>query len=373
MYIPRYPTLWPKYFFIGKRDNHPFPFKKEKLRFYNRGLSAIFHGLKILGLTHGDKVLLPSYICSDVIIPFLDLGLIIDFYDLNDDLSFNKQDLEKRIKNGAKALFFIHYFGFPQDIKYLESLRENYKLYLIEDCAHAFLSECNGIPVGDTGDISVFSLRKSIPIHSLGLLAMNKITYTGLSIELKGYQSPLKGISNRVIENIKLRSRITFPAKNIEQLKQINVYNRTDNLKKYSFPDIIAPSRITMRLLCNFDYKSIKYIRRLNFDILLNGIKDSNFINPLFTDLPEGVCPMVFPVILEQRDEVRKLMNIDGIDAYPWPFLPRTLNNNYHFAHYFAKNILLLPLHQDLSNRHLEAILKSLKKAVEKSSKSKNV
>jgi len=368
MYIPRYPTLWPKNFFSNGKSSLPFPLNQKSIIFYNRGLSAIFDAIKILGLSPGDKVLLPSYTCIDTVTPFLNNGIEISFYNINEDLSINRKDLENRIEDRVKALFFIHYFGFPQDLNYIKFIKKTYKVSLIEDCAHAFLSDINDRYLGNLGDVSIFTLRKMVPVHNVGILVVNNDEIDKLYSNYDRVPSVIKGTLNRIIENVKFRSGITFPAKNLRTMQKVfsQAINDDKQKKVYIKKGI---STINRKLLNNFNYIKIKNTRRSNFKILLDWIMNRKDITPVFNSLPDGVSPMAFPVILEKRNIVCKLMNIHGIDVYPWPFLPTGLENNYKVSHYLSENIMLLPLHQDLKTKHLNYIIMSLEKALAVASK----
>ena len=62
----------------------------------------------------------------------------------------------------VKAILITHFLGFPQPIDEIKRICNERNLFLIEDCAHAFLSSYNGNPLGSYGDIAVFSLLKDI-------------------------------------------------------------------------------------------------------------------------------------------------------------------------------------------------------------------
>ena len=115
MYIPRYPTLHPRHLLARRHASisPPFPLGRPRLRFFDSGTTAISHGIRALGLGPGEKILVPSYTCGGMIPPLRRAAMTIDFYEINEDLSLDRQDLERRLP-GAKALLFIHYFGFPR-------------------------------------------------------------------------------------------------------------------------------------------------------------------------------------------------------------------------------------------------------------------
>ena len=91
---------------------------------------------------HGiHKVLLPSYLCPSILDALERCGLEYGFYQVNEDLSIDLEDLAQ--KAGAfKAVYFINYFGFlhpPEVRNYLKCLRENGVL-VVEDNAQAGFS-----------------------------------------------------------------------------------------------------------------------------------------------------------------------------------------------------------------------------------------
>jgi|SRR3972149_383245 len=367
MYIPRYPTLWPKYLFSRRENSFPFPLDQGNIIFYDRGRSALLNAMKILGLIPGDKVLMPSYTCFDAVVPFLKSGIDIEYYKINKDLSIDRQDLEQRIANSVKALFFVHYFGFPQDLNYITALKNTYNFYLIEDCAHAFLSNINDVPLGSVGDVCIFSLRKIIPVRNVGILMVRNADIESFTSGNNRFSVIFKSILSQLLENIKFRTGVKFLTKNVKKVKNNaeSVTFKGDYIN--TCPEKGWLSKINRMLLQNLDYTKIKRIRRANFQILSNWVNNRTDIIPLYDSLADGVSPMAFPVILKNRNMVCEIMNNEGIDVYPWPFLPARIKNNYNDykdTQYLSYNILLLPIHQDLNEGHLSKIYKSLDSAL---------
>ena len=54
-----------------------------------------------------------------------------------------------------KSHYPVHFAGRPCDIKGIMQIAEEYKLKVIEDCAHSIESEYNGKHVGTYGDLDV--------------------------------------------------------------------------------------------------------------------------------------------------------------------------------------------------------------------------
>ena len=136
--------------------------------------NAIYHALSALELNPGDNVLVPAFHCTSVVEPILQYGAEVKFFDVNLDVSPDFDDLNSKIDRRTRAILAIHYFGFPQPIQKLRLLCQSRNLYLIEDCAHVLTGgtrDC--IKLGNSGDISIFSWRKFLPIYDGGQLVIN--------------------------------------------------------------------------------------------------------------------------------------------------------------------------------------------------------
>jgi dTDP-4-amino-4,6-dideoxygalactose transaminase len=101
--------------------------------------------------------------------------------------------------------------------------------------------------------------------------------------------------------------------------------------------------------------------RRKNYARLnqaINGIKEGK---PLFPLLPDYVCPYAFPMIVSGgRDAAASQLNHFGIPAASWPDLPPEVSDRsdeHETAVWLQEHILLLPVHQDLSDKQVEYIL----------------
>ncbi len=74
-----------------------------------------------------------------------------------DDLTIDPDMIEKLITDKTKAIIVMHYGGFPCDMDRIIAIAKKHKLKVIEDAAHAPLSEFKGKKLGTIGDIGCFS------------------------------------------------------------------------------------------------------------------------------------------------------------------------------------------------------------------------
>ena len=118
------------------------------------GTAALHLALCALGIRSGDRVALPSYVCSALLHAVSLVGaeaLVIDV----DPTTFNldPDDLGKRLRSRTKAIIVPHMFGLPARFSEIEA----YGVPVIEDCALALGSKFRRKPVGSLGVLSVIS------------------------------------------------------------------------------------------------------------------------------------------------------------------------------------------------------------------------
>ncbi len=123
-------------------------------------------------------------------------------------------------------------------------------------------------------------------------------------------------------------------------------------------------STITKRLLGTFDFVSIKNVRRENFILLLHLLSEQPHIKPLYSELPEGVCPLFFPLVVRKGDiyELCVKLNNSAIHSIPWwAGYHRELPWQYFpDACYLKDHLVVLPVHQGLGPKEINFIAETL-------------
>jgi dTDP-4-amino-4,6-dideoxygalactose transaminase len=121
-------------------------------------------------------------------------------------------------------------------------------------------------------------------------------------------------------------------------------------------------SAVTKYMMKRFDFEEIINRRRNNYIHLLNRLSGNPRINILFSKLPAGVCPLVFPIIVSKRDEVCAMLNQQAIDATAWwaGYYNGLDWAKYPDACFLKNNLIALPIHQDLSLSDLDFIAEKL-------------
>lgn len=137
------------------------------------GRSAQWAFFKALGI-QGAEVIMPSYTCS-VVAHAVSLSgntprfVDIDMYDYNMNLDL----AETLITPKTRAIIATHTFGYPQDLDRLEKIVENaeqkfgHKVWLIQDCCHAFGASWKGRIIGSSGDVAIYAFNISKLVTSI--------------------------------------------------------------------------------------------------------------------------------------------------------------------------------------------------------------
>jgi dTDP-4-amino-4,6-dideoxygalactose transaminase len=340
--------------------------------------NAIFHGLRVLGLQPGQKVLVPAYLCAAAIEPIEHFGAEVGFYSIRRNCAPDWSDLESKIHGNVRAILAVHYFGFPCDIVRFRALSDQYNLFLIEDCAHVLEGVPSPYRLGEFGDFSVFSPRKYLPIFDGGTLRLNRPVPDFL-VRFQ-FETPL--FTLRVAKNLferrkaptaplqVARSRGSQPAQTPSQ-RELDIVKGRPQKPLYVPPDStsflpwmadVPMSRLSKHLVSRFPLAEIASKRRANYSYLLERISHIDGVRPLVAPLPPVVVPWVLPLTIDDRREMDIELRTLGIPAVTWVSVrdPRISAREFPEADFLYECLLLLPIHQDLDRPQLDLIAEAV-------------
>lgn len=137
------------------------------------GRSAQWAFFNAMGIKKAE-IIMPAYTCSVVAHAVSLSGNTPRFIDINlDDYNMNLDEAEVAINENTRAIIATHTFGYPQDLERLEAMvkrgeeKYGHKIWLMQDCCHAFGAEWNGRMIGTSGDVAVYALNISKMITSI--------------------------------------------------------------------------------------------------------------------------------------------------------------------------------------------------------------
>jgi perosamine synthetase len=378
--VPKEPKLDWKMLLPNFRHNELF-FRYNGRSFHNLfwARNGIYHGLAALGLSAGDNVLVPAYHCTSLVDPILKYGSQVKFYDINVDLTPNFEDIIKKIDSKTRAIVVIHYFGFPQPIRKFTELCRARGLYLIEDCAHVLEGKTEDeIVLGDSGDISIFSWRKFLPLYDGGQLLINnpKLILTvpwdegGFLVSLKIAKNTLERLSEDYAGGrvgwlswswkvfSLLAGHWTLLRSRGRRALNMNSYDVGFNLNCVN----LKMSSISKRILKRANISKIIESRRVNYERLRDAVQNLPGVTPLYPTLPENICPWIFPLVIHGVKDAQLRLRERGIPANTWGGVihPSLILEQFPSARFLYGNLVFLPIHQGMEERHLRSMIQIL-------------
>lgn len=126
------------------------------------GTAALHTAMAFLDIGPGDEVLVPAVTDMGTILGVLLQNAVPVFLDV--DLrtqNIDPEDIESKITERTKAIIVVHLYGYPCDMDRIMEIARKHKLYVVEDCAQAHLTEYKGKLVGTIGDVGCFSFQQS--------------------------------------------------------------------------------------------------------------------------------------------------------------------------------------------------------------------
>lgn len=306
------------------------------------------------------KVLLPVFLAEGVIKPFWNNKVPVIFYKLNEDLSPDVNDIQKKLEEnpGIKSLVAIHYFGFAHDFSPTKELCDKYFILMFEDCVHALFSkDPSGNYMGLTGDICFFSFPKILPTPDGAVFFINKpdLTYLASTIEIQKKLSGFVMVRIHLIYLLikSLETSLSYSA----SFRVLNFLTKGINVIYYLFlSKSTKPRRIsahTLRILKSLDYDQLIASRKLHIKEIYDSL--APFSKHIFSrDLNENEVLTGVPVIMKGHPAfTRKLIKKD-IECLSytrsWFFLPKGGETEFRIELDFMRNHFLLPIHEANSN-----------------------
>jgi hypothetical protein len=294
------------------------------LRYYSYGRHALLEALKIAGV-HGQRVLLPSLICRDVLASVHAAGADVSYYSVNADLT--PSDDPSRWPD-ARAVLAVNYFGFPQDLSPFEVYTRRNGATVIEDAAHALFSrDARGRLLGTRTPLGVLSLRKSLPLPNGGALIANDPAFVArlpspLAFQkVPGRRAAWKAGARPLLALSGARAALTALTGLRFLRGDASGHVGPDPDSEKNLPDNPHPCLQLERPLRCAD-PEIEASRRRALWSYCDGLARRSGLTPVFNSLPEGTVPYGYAFRTNNFSSSRSIFSAVGLTTLPWPDLP---------------------------------------------------
>lgn len=142
------------------------------------GLDALEIALRCLDVEPGERVLTTPLSAFATTLALVRLGAIPVFADVDGAGLLDLDECRRflRQSRGVRGLLPVHLYGHALDLDALAGLREEFGLWIVEDCAQAVGATWRGRPVGTVAEVAATSFY---PTKNLGALGDGGAVLTG--------------------------------------------------------------------------------------------------------------------------------------------------------------------------------------------------
>ena len=124
----------------------------------NNGTLALELSLIALGIGNGDEVIVTSRSFMASVSCIVNVGAIPIFADIDlNSQNITTETVEPLISKKTKAIICVHLAGYPCEMDKFRDLANNYKLFIVEDCAQAHGAKFKDKMVGSLSDVAAWS------------------------------------------------------------------------------------------------------------------------------------------------------------------------------------------------------------------------
>ncbi len=311
--------------------------------------SALEISMILINLKKGDEVIMPSFSFTSTANAVLLRGAKPVFADVNlHDANLDYRSVEKKINANTKAIIVVHYAGNSCNMHKFLKLKNKYKLFLIEDCAHSFMGKFKNSYLGTIGDFGAFSFHetKNLVGGQCGAISINNKAF------IKRAKIILdKGTDRALITN----------KKKYYSWKDIGSEFRSAEL-----PAALLYSQLKKIKLINRKRQMISETYRKCFSVLKNKVFHIHKINP-YNKSSYHIFALIF-FNQKLREKFIKYMKNKNIFCYFHYFplhissygkkFPRSKMTNTNKTY---NGLVRLPLYPDLKKTEMLRVIKEVK------------
>jgi perosamine synthetase len=358
-------TLSPR-MLVGRSesDRLPWVLRHPQVRYHYLGRNASFALVKGLDLA-GAEMLFPAFFGPPVLQAPIEAGAKIRFYPVRAGMTVTIEDIRAALTPQTRAIYLIHFNGFPGPIAEVMELARERNLIVIEDAAHAMLTSIDGKPAGSYGDGAVYSFYKWVPVPNGAALVTNRPPVHPLTDGAR--KSLTSGVALSTFSLLdhaalnwgsvgdRTRSAVRWAGKRMSHATNLT-YVSTGGVKFDHDELNYAMSAISHRIMQAQDWACIAMRRRRNYTLMADLL--AGVAPPTQGELPDGVVPLFYAANVENKRAVLLRLSARGVEGRNFwelhhPDLPPGI---FPETDELRRTQLELPIHQDLNTDDIRRI-----------------
>jgi perosamine synthetase len=389
--ITPHPTLHLSHLFARRRENLVAHNNPRGLQLTYNARTAFYQLLSSLPKAERDSVLLPAFHCTALVEPAVQAGYRTRFYRIRPDFTIDVDDLRGKLSEQTALVVVIHFFGFPADMEPILEAAKAYACFVVEDCAHSFLTGEGSSRVGQRGDFALFSYYKFAPSLAGGGLGINRADFALSCAPAQLSVRERLTIAKRLIEQAALNAPEKLLSRMILWLEKTRMANKQSDVganiadgdsasafvdDPYFFRRDLAAAEIPSlcrRVIEHSDWGAIATTRQQHYRRLSVLLSDSTAMSLPFPTLPDHVVPWAFPVLLRNRRIYEQDLRRLGVPLFTFgevlhPVLKETNDEARQAAELLSSELLLLPVHASLTDDDVSNFARTLRQGLKANS-----
>jgi hypothetical protein len=320
-----------------------------QIRYYSLARYALIEALRLAGVQQGRRVLLPEYLCRDLLAPLHLLGALPCWYSVSHNLVPAMSPADWPV---ADVVLAVNYFGFPQNLAPFQRYAELTGAVVIEDNAHGYLSrDEEGMWLGCRTGLGVFSLRKTLRIPDGGALWLGE----AFAARKLPAQVPFDGAGVNPAQLIKARLRglplvgglayriAAYLARALCKWRTGSDVPAADPASEQFLPALSNPWAGLLSALAS-NAPQVEIERRRMAYVRCAAVGEQVGAVPVFTALPLHCAPYAYAFRGDAAAlaSMRRYALRHGFDLVSWPDLPTELvgKGSTHYKDIFMVNFL---------------------------------
>tara|TARA_B100000768_G_scaffold181261_1_gene203573 strand:+ start:3615 stop:4715 length:1101 start_codon:yes stop_codon:yes gene_type:complete len=303
------------------------------------GLDALVLSLKVLGVEHGDEVIVPSNTFIATWLAVTQCGAIPVPIEPNPDTyNIDVKLIEAKITDRTKVIIPVHLYGQPADLDEILKLAKSYNLYVVEDAAQAHGASYKGRKIGSHGDLVTWSF------------------YPGKNLGALGDGGAITTNNEELAEKLRLVRNYGSQERYVHSVVGSN--SRLD-------PVQAAVLSVKLKHLTDWNKRRIRIASIYNKEF-----KDLPIILPSVRTYNNAVWHL-YCVRTKNRDEFREKLSLLGIQTLIHYPIPPHLQDAYRFlnlgkksfplAESFASELISLPIGPSLTQLQVAHVVEGVK------------
>ncbi len=213
------------------------------------GTSALLVSIIALGLKPGDEIIVPAYTFVATYSACIFAGLVPVLAEIDESLSIDPADIERKITPRTKAIMPVHMLGNPCDMDRIMAIAGKHNMLVLEDSCQAVGSSYKSKKVGTIGNMGAFSLNifKTINSGDGGLVVTNnqELYETAFGVHDQGHKPGRFGVEvgTRSVLGLNFRLNEITAAVALAQLNKLDRIVKKLRENRSKFKKLISEAK----------------------------------------------------------------------------------------------------------------------------------